>query len=131
VYFWPVCIAYLITFTRCLYETRPIPYRPAVILHMRNLDPARAKREREIDHLADPVDVGTVHHRIHGERELVSHDLGRECPFPGKCARIAGDVVGGPSVAVLDEICTWSSPASANAPRVLSVIPTAEVIRLV
>jgi hypothetical protein len=37
---------------------------------MRNLDPARAKREREIDHLADPVDVGTVHHRIHGEREL-------------------------------------------------------------
>src|SRR5262249_41151148 len=34
--------------------------------------------------------------------ELVQHDLGCECPFPGKCARIAGDVVGGPSVAVLD-----------------------------
>src|SRR5258708_24880568 len=51
---------------------------------MRNLDPARAKREREIDHLADPVDVGTVHHRIHGERELVSHDLGPECSFLNK-----------------------------------------------
>ena len=34
--------------------------------------------------------------------ELVPHDLGCECPFPGKCARIAGDVIGGPSVAVLD-----------------------------
>src|SRR5207244_4177048 len=29
------------------------------------------------------------------------------------------------------ETCTWSSPASASAPRVLSVIPTAEVMRLV
>src|SRR5262245_37663210 len=69
---------------------------------MRDLDPAGAKREREIDHAADPVDVGAVHHGVHGERQLVPNDLGRECPLPGKRAVIAGDVVGGCSIAVLD-----------------------------
>jgi hypothetical protein len=43
-----------------------------------------------------------VHHGVHGERQLVPNDLGRECPLPGKRAVIAGDVVGGCSVAVLD-----------------------------
>src|SRR5262249_12756245 len=76
--------------------------RPAIVLHVRDLDPARADREREIDYVANPVDVGTVHHRVHGEQQLVPHDLRRECPLPGKCAVIAGNVVGGCGVAVLD-----------------------------
>src|SRR5438093_13621461 len=57
------------------HQRGPVPQRPAVILHVRNLDAARAKREREIDHLGDPVDVGTMHDRIDGEEELVPHDL--------------------------------------------------------
>ena len=69
---------------------------------MRDLDTARAEREREIHHFGDPVDVGAMYDRIHREEEVVPHDLGRECAFPGKCARIAGDVIGGLSVAVLD-----------------------------
>ena len=76
--------------------------RPAVVLHVRDLDPARAEREREIDHVADPVDVGAVHHRVHGERQLVPNDLGRECALPGKRPVVAGDAVGGRSVGVLD-----------------------------
>jgi hypothetical protein len=71
-------------------------------LHVRNLDAARAEREREIHHLGDPVDVGAMYDRIHREEELAPDDLGRECAFPDKCARIAGDVVGGLSVAVLN-----------------------------
>jgi hypothetical protein len=39
-----------------------------------------------------------MHDRIHRERELVSHDLGRERPLAGKRTVIAGDVVGGCSV---------------------------------
>ena len=78
---------------------------------MRDLDPARAEREREIDHVADPVDVGTVHHRVHGERKLMPHDLGCECPFPRKRPIIAGDVVGGPSVAVLDRNLDMVEPS--------------------
>ena len=76
--------------------------RLTVVLHVRDLDPARADREREIDHVANPVDVGTVHHRVHRERQLLPHDLRRQCPFPGQRAVIAGNVVGGCRVAVLD-----------------------------
>jgi len=69
---------------------------------MRDLDPARAKREREIDHVADPADVGAVHHGVHGKQQLMPNHLGRQRPLPGKRAVIAGDVVGGCRVAVLD-----------------------------
>jgi hypothetical protein len=76
--------------------------RPAVVLHVCDFDPAGPEREREIDHAADPVDIGAVHHSVHGERQLVPDDLGGERPLPGKRAVIAGDVVSGCSVAVLD-----------------------------
>ena len=51
-----------------------------------------------------------MHDRIHGEEELVPHDLDRECSLPGKCAGIAGDVVGGLSVAVLDRYLYMVEP---------------------
>jgi hypothetical protein len=34
-------------------------------LHVRNLDAARAKREREIHDLGDPVDVGAISMQAH------------------------------------------------------------------
>jgi len=71
-------------------------------LYVRNLDAARAKREREIDHVADPLDVGPVHHRVDREQEVVAHGRGRQRPFFAKCAPVPGDAVGGRSVAVLD-----------------------------
>src|SRR5262249_9251705 len=76
--------------------------RPAIVLHVRDLDPAGAKRERELDHAADSVDVGAVHHGVYGEQQFAANDLGRECPLPGKRAAIASDVVGGRGIAVLD-----------------------------
>ena len=48
------------------------------------------------------LDVGAVHDGVHGERQLVPNDLGCECPLSGKRAVVAGDVVGGRGVAVLD-----------------------------
>jgi hypothetical protein len=53
------------------------------MLHMRDLDAARPKREREIDHLDDPIDVRTMRDRIHREGGACVHDLGRE-PLAGK-----------------------------------------------
>jgi hypothetical protein len=75
---------------------------PAVILHVRDLDAARAERKRQTNQVGDPVDVGTMHDRVHREREFLPYDLGGERPFPGKCARVTGNVIGGGGVAVLD-----------------------------
>ena len=58
--------------------------------------------EREIDDVVDALDVGPVHHGVDSEQKVVAHDRGRQRPFSGKCARVAGDAVGGRSVAVLD-----------------------------
>ena len=79
-----------------------VPECPAVILHMRDLDTVCSQCEREIDDIADPVDVGAVHHCVHRERELMPNDRGGERPFPGECARVAGNAIGGLGVAVLD-----------------------------
>jgi hypothetical protein len=68
--------------------------RPTVVFHVRDFDSARAKGEREINHLGDPVDIRSVHDAIDGERQLLPHDFSRQRSFPGKCARIAGDMVG-------------------------------------
>ena len=76
--------------------------RPAVILHVCDLDAACAERQREIDHLADAVDIGAVHNRIHGERQLMPHDLGCERALLRERAVIAGDMVGGGRFAVLN-----------------------------
>jgi hypothetical protein len=105
--------------------------RPAIILHVRDLDAARAERKRQTDQVGYPVDVGTVYDPVHREWKLLPHDLGRERPLPDKCARVAGDVIGGGGSLSWIDICTWSSPARANAASVSFVIPTAEVMRLV
>ncbi len=69
---------------------------------MRDLDPCGAEREREIDHRSDVRDIGAVHDRVHGEGQLQSHHLGRERALAREGAVIAGDVVGGTGLAVLD-----------------------------
>jgi hypothetical protein len=43
-----------------------------------------------------------MHDRVHGQRQLVPHDLGRERALARKRAVIARDVVGGGGLAVLD-----------------------------
>jgi hypothetical protein len=60
--------------------------------------------------VGDAVDVGTVHDRVHRERELSPHDLAGERPFPGNCARVAGKVIGGGGVAVLDRYLYMVEP---------------------
>ena len=61
------------------------PGCPTVVLHVHNLDAARA--EREIDHGADPLDVGPVHHRF--APWLLSQ---LQEPFVGQAAQERADV---------------------------------------
>ena len=46
--------------------------RPTIILHMRDLDAARAERKRERHHLADALDIGAVHDGVDGQRQIFS-----------------------------------------------------------
>ena len=52
--------------------------RPAVILHMRDLDAAGAERQREVDHVGDALDIGAMHDDVDGERQTEPHRLGGE-----------------------------------------------------
>ena len=79
---------------------------------MRDLDAARLERQRQIDHLADALDVGAMHHEIDGQRQAEPHRLGGERVLALERAAIAGDVVGRRRVASWIETCTWSRPAS-------------------
>ena len=76
--------------------------RPAVVLHMGDLDTGCAERERELDHVGDALDIGAVHHRIDGERQVEPHHLGGERALLRERAAIAGDMVGGLRRYVLD-----------------------------
>ena len=84
------------------HQSGAVLQRPAVILHVRDLDPARAERERERHHVLDVIDVGAVHHGVDGERDFEMHDFGGERALPGEGAFVAGDVVGGSALAILD-----------------------------
>ena len=81
-------------------RSRRAPGSPPDKCTCRTPSPAASRNTRS--HVADPVDVGAVHHSVHGERQLVPHDLGRECALPSKRPVVAGDVVGGRRAAVLD-----------------------------
>ena len=52
------------------HQSCPVLQCPAVILHVRDLDPARAERERQHHHVLDVINVGAVHHSVDGERDL-------------------------------------------------------------
>ena len=76
--------------------------RPAVILHVRDLDAAGAERKRQFNEVADALDVGAMHDRVDRERELQPHHLRGECALACKRAIVAGDTVGRCFDAVLD-----------------------------
>ena len=58
--------------------------------------------ERQIDHVGDALDIGAMHHEIDGERQAEPHRLGGERMLALERAAIAGDMVGGYGVGVLD-----------------------------
>ena len=55
---------------RVRHQSRPVLQCPAVILHVRDLDPAGAERERERHHLLDVTAIGAVHHGVDSERDF-------------------------------------------------------------
>ena len=69
---------------------------------MRDLDPARAERERQRHHVLDVINVGAVHHSVDGERDFEMNDFGGERALAGEGAFVTGDAVGGRTLAVLD-----------------------------
>jgi hypothetical protein len=69
---------------------------------VRDLDTARAERDRERHHVLGVIDVGAVHHSVDGERDLEINDFGGERALAGEGAFVAGDAVGGRTLAVLD-----------------------------
>ena len=98
---------------------------------MRDFDAAGAERQREVNHGADAVDVGAVHDRIDGQRKLQPHHFGRERLLAGEGAFIAGNVVGGGALAVLDRDLHMVEAGIGELARASAVMPTADVIRLV
>ena len=69
---------------------------------MRDLDALGAERQRERHHLVDVIDVGAVHHGIDGQRNAEPRHLGGERLLARIGALVAGDVVGGAGLVVLD-----------------------------
>ena len=52
--------------------------RPAVILGMRDFEPARAEFDRKIDERADLMQIGAMDDRIDGERQARLDDVAGE-----------------------------------------------------
>ena len=76
--------------------------RPAVVLHVGDLDAAGFQLQRKIDHLGDALDVGAMHHQIDGERQAEPHRFRRQRVLALERAAIARDAVGRHGVGVLD-----------------------------
>ena len=87
---------------RARHQRGAVLHRPAVILHMRDLDTARAQVERQRNHLRDPIDIGAVHHDVDGERNLQRVDIGGKRPLPYECALVPRDAIALSLVAVLN-----------------------------
>jgi hypothetical protein len=68
---------------------------------MGDLHPARRQCECEIDHFADPIDIGTMHYCIHGQRQFEPDDLPRQRLLSCESTAVAGNVVSGRGDAVL------------------------------
>src|SRR5262245_43641211 len=69
---------------------------------MSDFDPAGAERQRQIDHGVDALDIGAMHDGVDGEWQLEPHHLGCQGALARKGAVIAGDMIGGLPLAVLD-----------------------------
>ena len=99
---------------------------------MRDLDTAGAERQRKVDHLTDAIDTGAMHDRVHGEWQLEPHNLGRQRLLAREGAIIAGDMIGGWRLAVLDRNLRVVEPCLGERAQGLARdAHTAEVMRLV
>src|ERR1700730_3628779 len=84
------------------HQRRAVLQGPAVVLHVRNFDALRFQRDSEIDHFADPPNIGAMHDRIDRERQAEPHDFASERMFALERAAIARNVIRGYGVGVLD-----------------------------
>ena len=83
-----------------------VDQRPAVVLDVRDLEPLRAELDREIDDLAEMVEVLAMHHGIDRERQPGRPDHRRQRHLLGVALAVAADPVGAVGATVLDaEIC--------------------------
>ena len=68
----------LSTSGRGRHQRRAVGVGPAVILRVRDLEPARAELLCELDEALDLVDIAAVDHRVHRQCEAEPRDLGGE-----------------------------------------------------
>lgn len=71
-------------------------------MNVRDLDAARAQRQGQLYHRLDAPDIGAMHDQIDGQRKTEAHDLAGNRTLAGGCALVAGDVIGGCLLEVLD-----------------------------
>ena len=69
---------------------------------MRDLDARGAEGERQFHHRFDARDIGAMHHHVDGERQAELHDFRRKRALARRGAVIAGYMIGGFLLAVLD-----------------------------
>ena len=98
---------------------------------MGDFDAARAERQRQRDHVFQPVDIGAMDDGVDRQRNFQAHDFLRQRAFAGKGAGVTGDVVGARGVAVLNGDLDVVEAGGGELFKVAAVMPTAEVIRLV
>jgi hypothetical protein len=83
------------------HERGAIDKRPAMILRVCYLQPARRQRECKINHFADPINIGAMHDCIYRQRQFEAHHLPRQRLFAHESTVVACNVVGGRGAAVL------------------------------
>ena len=67
--------------------------RPGVILDVGDLEPARAQRQRHVDHLGHAAQVLPMDHHVHRERQTGGAHGRCEAGLPGMCAGQPRDAV--------------------------------------
>ncbi len=98
---------------------------------MRDLDAARAERQRKIDHGCDALDIGAMDDGVDGQRQAQPYDLCGELALARIGAVIAGDAVGRCRHAVLDRELHMIEAGVGKLAERLLLTPTPEVMRLV
>src|SRR5580658_5688726 len=76
--------------------------RPAVVLNVRDLHTARANRQRQSDHVGDPVDIRAVNNNVDGERDFQPYDFGGERTLAGEGTGVTGNAIGTRRLTVLN-----------------------------
>ncbi len=112
-------------------QRRAVDQRPAMILHMRHLQPPGTERHGKVDDLVQPVEILPVHHGVQRQRHAELRDRPRRLELLRVRASIGGDAVGDLGIRALDADLHMVQPGLGQGASLASSSSTAEVMRLV